>query len=567
MGRFKPYTIKPASGGALVNVGSAENVGAENYTEKVNFRRIVDREARREGWNFFNPNEATDLTAQRLASLYGTTITRIAEAVQANGERLLIAASKEKIFRFNLPTGAWVEIGAGYAATGKRWEVVEVAGEAVFNNGVDLPFTLSVQYPTPRPIHELRERGVASVGTIAEYFGFLHCFDVREIIPDQLNAWMNGATPYGPVPDAQCNRFRYRHIWSEFGRPRDWAPVFSVTLNSASTAITLPFPSSVFHANETRVAVIGGGVNGGTLGGETGYESGVLVTSVAGATIALEKSTATLTYPRQVKVCRFADVSSIVGYNDITDDGSAVLKALPLRDTFVLYRETGIFIGRYSAQMEQPFPFKRAFRGKNINVPYDPDTLIDVEGLGHLFAGRKPDGEEDSGGHFFLFDGVDEPRRIMSLDVSSETFFKSVTDQASAFACHQPNTGEIWFCSPTMVLAYDVTTKTCSEIDAAVTAAALVKNPAGSDKRFVLATGGALATYGGTFFRFGAGVAARITFGLWSMGDEWNDKEIRGYSVLLSNKRTPIPLVVSLDATHDASVAPERLFSELTQPG
>ena len=99
MGRFKPYTIKPASGGALVNVGSAENVGAENYTEKVNFRRIVDREARREGWNFFNPNEATDLTAQRLASLYGTTITRIAEAVQANGERLLIAASKENFVR------------------------------------------------------------------------------------------------------------------------------------------------------------------------------------------------------------------------------------------------------------------------------------------------------------------------------------------------------------------------------------------------------------------------------------------------------------------------------------
>ena len=558
MGRFKPFTIKPTSGGALVNVSSAENVGAENYVEKVNFRRVVDREVRREGWSYFNPNEATDITAQRLAALAGYAVTGVAEAVRANGDRLLIALTKDKVLRYEL-NGTWTEIGAGYTTGGRRWEVVPINGELIFNNGVDLPFTISVGFPYPRPIWELRERGVASVGTIAEYFGFLHCFDIREIHADDLNAWMNGATPYGPVPDALCNRIRYRHIWSEYGKPREWAPTFAVELAAASATMTLPFPSKAFTAGETRVAVVNGGINGGTLGGETGYESGILVTAAAGASITIEKSTAVLTYPRTVQVCRFTDTSSIVGYRDLTDDGSAVLKALPLRDSFILYRETGIFIGRYTATLAEPFQFRRAFRGKTIHVPYYHDTLIDLDGTGHIFADRE---------RFYLFDGVDEPKVYQPLELSRARFFATAGGQGDPFAVHQPQTAEIWFCTPTDVLAYDVATRTCSEIDAAVAAAATIADPLTGVQRFVLATGGALACYGGgTFARYGVGVAARIVSGLWAMDDEHNEKEVRAYILLLSSTCAPISMVITMESTNDLATTPAQLFSETTLPG
>lgn len=558
MGRFKPFTIKPTAGGALVNVCSAENVGAENYIEKVNFRRLIDREVRREGWNYFNPNEASDITAQRLAALAGHEIIGVAEAVRANGDRLLVALTEDKVFRFEMPSGAWVEIGSGYATTGRRWEVVPINGELVLNNGVDLPFTVSVAYPYPRPIWELRERGVASVGTIAEYFGFLHCFDIREIHSDALNAWMNGATPYGPVPDSLCNRIRYRHIWSEYGKPREWAPVFAVELAAASATLALPFPSKVFVAGETRVAVVNGGINGGVLGGETGYESGVLVTAVNGASITLEKSTAVLTYPRTVQVCRFADTSSMVGYKDITDDGSAVLKALALRDSFILYRETGIFIGRYTAAVEEPFQFRRAFRGKIVHVPYYHDTLIDLDGTGHLFADRT---------QFYLFDGVDEPKVYQPIDMSRAKFFATAGRQSAPYAVHQPQTGEIWFCTPGVVLAYDISSKTCSEIDAVVGAAATIADPKTGVLRFVLATGEALASYGGTYHRYGAGVAARIVSGLWAMDDEFNEKEVRSYVLLMSSTCAPVPMVIRMESTNDLATAPVQLFAETTTPG
>lgn len=558
MGRFKPFTIKPTAGGALVNVCSAENVGAENYTEKVNFRRVVDREVRREGWTYFNPNEVTDIAGQRLAALAGYAITGVAEAVRANGDRLLIALTKDKVFRFEMPAGAWVEIGSGYSMNGRRWEVVPINGELILNNGVDLPFTISVGFPYPRPIWELRERGVASVGTIAEYFGFLHCFDIREIHADDLNAWMNGATPYGPVPDSLCNRIRYRHIWSEYGRPREWAPVFAVELTAATATLTLPFPSKAFTAGATRVAVVNGGINGGTLGGETGYETGIMVTAVNGASITLEKPTALLSYPRTVQVCRFADTSSIVGYKDLTDDGSAVLKALPLRDSFILYRETGIFIGRYTATLEDPFQFRRAFRGKTIHVPYYHDTLVDLDGTGHIFADRE---------RFYLFDGVDEPKVYQPLELSRARFFATAGSQGDPFAVHQPQTGEIWFCTPAAVLAYDVATRTCSEIDATVEAAATIADPLTRVHRFVMATGGALACYGKTYTRYGVGVAARIVSGMWAMADEHNEKEVRAYVLLLSSTSAPISLVITMDSTNDLAAAPTRLFSETTVPG
>ena len=626
--RYRHKTIKPADGGALINVASLENVGESNYCQKVNMRRNVDREVRREGWEYFKPGDSPDapiapgVILSRVAPLSAlrsvidwsyrvapegmptdgwappespeitAPITAIAQCVRADGTRALFAATSSDVFRYEPDSGTWTTIGSGYA-NGKRWEVVQVNGELVFNNGVDLPFSISVTNPTCRPIHELRERGVARVGTIAEYYGFLHCFDITEIQPDELNDWMNGATPYGVVPDAICNRIRQRHIWSEYGQPRNWAPAFKVTLSESGSIIQLPFPSQVFVANETRVAVVGGGINGGTLGGETGYEDGILVTAVAGAQISLEVATAAgITYPREVTVMRFADTSSIVGYNDMTDDGSAIVKALALRDVFVVYRETGVFVGRYTAVLEQPFLFKRIYNG--LNVPYFPDTVIEVQGVGHLYAGAD---------RFFLFDGIDEPKLFPTLDLARSRFYQSTSGQYSAFAVQQPKSREIWFCTPEYTIVYEYESKTASEIDTGITAAAMIVRPGSvDDLMFVLAnveTYGVtvfryveqwvvdhyeiiayqiisdykfsvLAEYGSTYSRYGraernSGVLAS---GLWSLGDEFNEKTIRTYILQLASGQPSEgwSAMISLYGKDDASEPARLLFTATVWP-
>lgn len=627
--RFTHHTIKPEQGGALINVTSLDTVGAANYSQKVNMRREVDREVRREGWEYFfpiaNPTEpqpfqylpgfGDPVPPSALLSLVGwvtqetwyttqgpvvgpevihalpatgsTPITAIAQCVQANGERITIAAMVDTIYRFDEAAGVWIVIGSGYSTSGKRWELVAVNGETVFNNGIDLPFTVSVQHPYARPIQELRERGVSRVGTIAEYYGFLHCFDVTEIKPEELNAWMNGPTPYGIVPDGSCNRIRQRHIWSEFGKPRNWAPVFTVTINAVTSTIQLPFPSSVFIAGETRVAVDGAGISGGVLGGETGYEEGVLVTAVAGIQVSLEKETsAGITYPRTARVMRFADTSSIVGYSDMTDDGSAIIKALALRDVFVVYRDTGIFVGRYTAVLEQPFAFKRVYNG--LNVPYFPDTVIEVQGAGHLYAGA---------GRFFLFDGIDEPKIFSILDLARKEFFASITGSPSgmrnsAFSVLQPQTREIWFCTPSRTLTYNFESKTCDEIDTGITAAAIIVKPGTVDElMFALAnvrvattstmgtpavgttkTYSVLAQYGGTYRRYGIDSIyinrGLLSSGLWSMGDDFNEKAIRSYCIQLASGQpsTGWSITVSLYGRNEASELSRLLFTRTVTP-
>ena len=554
---YRHHTIKPSQGGALINVASLDNVGAENYVAKVNMRRDVDREVRREGWSTFDPDNTGIPVGLSLAS-----ITAVEQCTRANGDRLIVAASTTTVYAYI--GGVWQTIGTGYAGT-RRWEVVQVNDDLVFNNGADLPFTVSVAQPTCRPIYELRERGVSCVGTIAEYNGFLHCFDITEIQPDELNDWMNGATPYGRVTSTICNRIRQRHIWSEFGDARAWAPSFSCTLSAVTSTFSLPFPSSVFVAGETRVAVVGGGINGGTLGGETGYETGVLVTAVAGATITLEKETAAgITYPRSVRVMRFTDVSSIVGYHDMTDDGSAIIKAVALRDQLVLYRETGIFVGRYTAVLAAPFLFKRIYKG--FNVPYYQDTVIEAQGVGHIYAGKD---------RFFLFDGIDEPRIHPVLDSARSNLFQSIASVATPntlFSVQQPFTREVWICGPSKTLVYNFESKTCDEIDAGITAAGVMT---GDVVKFALAykltpSSTVLCEYDqSTTLRLGSiTTLSTLTSGLWSLGDDFNDKDIRTYCIQLASGHatTGWSITVRLYSRAEANEAAKLLFTRVVTP-
>jgi hypothetical protein len=62
-----------------------------------------------------------------------------------------------------------------------RWEAENLNGWAIFNNGRDLPRTYRIGDLDTIPIYELREMGIAYVGTIAEHSGFLLVADMGEI--------------------------------------------------------------------------------------------------------------------------------------------------------------------------------------------------------------------------------------------------------------------------------------------------------------------------------------------------------------------------------------------------
>lgn len=101
--------------------------------------------------------------------------------------------------------GDWVIIANGFSPQGKRWEAVNLNGYAVFNNSVDLLHTYRVEDSEAFPIYELREIGVASVGTIAEFNGVLLCGDVRVIESAKLTALFQlvGITDAGDILASQ----------------------------------------------------------------------------------------------------------------------------------------------------------------------------------------------------------------------------------------------------------------------------------------------------------------------------------------------------------------------------
>lgn len=297
--QIKPVEIKP---GKLMSGLSADTAGIANYTVKRDFRRILERDVRAEGYEWFRPNAAFDKIIQSIplaqannivvvtdssggilsgtytldpstgiyfsqgnsysisppnnppftvspglwviaagrnthaqsiqatsptlisnawtplqgtsfTTVYGvgqntTPISLISETQLGNGRIAIVAGTPTTLWRYvgledpdyydsessldyfdteggqtyfaDGPEG-WMQIGSGFSPNGNRWEAVGVNGYLVLNNGVDLPMTYNLQESVVKPIYELREQGIACVGTIAAQDGILCCMDISQI--------------------------------------------------------------------------------------------------------------------------------------------------------------------------------------------------------------------------------------------------------------------------------------------------------------------------------------------------------------------------------------------------
>lgn len=232
----QPVQIK-AEDARLITRTSAARAGIADLTVKQDFRTDLDQIIRREGYDYFWPNNTGDLannpgnqpfpwqTPPPGSDPEQEPITLIHQSRRPNGEHAIIVGTQTKLWRFigfdegayaegtganayfeeapaaNAPyvadgTGEWMLIGSGFSEDGHRWEAEDINGYTIFNNGVDLPVTYRIEETEVVPIYELREQGIASVGTIGETSGILICADISEIHADVLPEVMS---PVGDI--------------------------------------------------------------------------------------------------------------------------------------------------------------------------------------------------------------------------------------------------------------------------------------------------------------------------------------------------------------------------------
>lgn len=375
------------------------------------------------------------------------------------------------------------------------------------------------------------------------------------------------SAPYGLVPEEITNRYPWRILNGEFGNPRNWAPVFSVYMSAANTTITLPFPSQAFVAGLTRVAVLNGGPAGGVLGGQTATPNGVLVTAVAGANITLEVTTdVSLTYPRVIQVVRWADTSSLTSSYDLQDDGSLIHGLLTLQNLVIVYRKTGIYVGRYTGLSldengNQTGPFTWRPRYSGFNVPRYGDCIANINGDFHLYPAE--------GGRFYMFDGNTNPVIHPVTDLARDLFFDDIDDDYEPWAIESPLTKEWLFFRDGLVFAYDFEWSTCSIIDTQIDAAVFCLRPNSTDRWFVLGIENLIMTYGlvegttpiHTWLRDGEPSVPVIKSGLIAGADFFNEKTLLSFVPVLASASPDMESQIQLYGCWNPSVTPVALLS------
>lgn len=366
-------------------------------------------------------------------------------------------------------------------------------------------------------------------------------------------------TQYGLVPSYITNHVPWLIVTGEYGEPRNWAPVFDVYMAASSATITLPFASTAFVAGQTRVAVIGGGPLGGTLGGQEGYENGILVTAVSGRTLTIEIPTnVDLVYPRTVQVTRWEDVSTLSGRYSIQDDNSPITGLSVLRNWLVVWRETGIYLGRFTGDPSAPFVFTPKYAGSN--VPLWGDCIASIKGDYLLYPSR--------GNRMYRFDGVSWPEIDEVCDASASLFFDDVDSADEVFCFDNPITKEVFFVYPDTTLCYDYDQDTLSVFDQGFDAGAAIHKPGSNDEWVVLSIGRFIYTYGlafgsspfQTFLRDGVAVEGILKWGLNFFGDESNEKMILNFTPIFSSHSPDAAVEVQLYGTHNPNASASALL-------
>lgn len=506
----------------------------------------------------------------------------------------------------------------------KRWQAVNLNGYTVLNNSYDLPVVYRGEDHLAVPIYELRESGISSVGCIASYNGILMLGDITEIADLDLwketvpqvttstsisivgnytssgigvsalllsistgdvltfagggnfsvsaNAAIGATTIYGTLTGATIGigeagtsptagkygvvtsstaRNHARLIWSQINNPKKFAASNKGSITAGTTLLTLDYVAKSYSKGD-QVTIIGAGTTGGNFTTRIGYIDGTKLylheTAITTVTSALVSQT--------------AEASSIIGYEDIEDDGSGIVNMAPLQNSLAIYKDTSIFIAEYTGSVTAPFKF-RLIKVPDSKTLYYKNTLISVKESVHIYAGRD---------NFYAFDLSSRgPKELIPGQAVKDLFYDvaDITKTDDVFASDNVLTNEIWFGLPASSASHksiclDYISNTISTTAVEVGAAASIKKPP-KDKQnwFIMGTkAGVMLRYGLTnetqstwlvnsvqqksiYYRMQANpysatqnpYNSTIKSGLANFGDAYNEKDLRAYVVQLASQQ------------------------------
>ena len=558
MAKYKHITARPTDGGQLFTALSHEFAGPANYVQKLDWRRDLDQEVRREGYEYFSPSGTSDASSNAFPS--SSEINLIHMVRRPNGEVAIIVGTKTHLYRyqksddisyvpsdyieagyFDTTPDSWITIGSGFSTNGNRWQAVDLNGYTIFNNGVDLPVSYRVEQETVTPLYELRENGISSIGSMTVYSGILMLGDIEQI--DDLKAWMQGGSPYGVVT-ANTTRFHNRLIWSQIKEPLKFAATTKGAINADSQTVTLDYAVSSIQVGD-QITITGAGTNGGNLTAN--------VASIKNNTLFIDEAASTTV--SDSPVMQTAEIGSIIGFEDLMGDGSGIIGLAPLQNMIVIYKDTSIFVGQYTGNTNIPFKF-RVITIPSTQALYYKHTLIPVKNS-HVYAGR------DSFYSFDLTSGG--PKELSQLAAVKNVFFdqNEIGSTNDVFAADNVLTNEIWFCftslSDDSAICYDYRNNTASTSAGSFSAAASIKKPPATNQDWFI-----MGTAQGAIFRYGlsnedesewsnkkaiyyrrtnsystseVAYSSKLKGGLANLGDAYNEKDFRGYLVQLASQQ------------------------------
>jgi len=702
----KPVDVKPALGGKLMSGLSMDSAGIQNYIAKQEMRRVLEREVRAEGYEWFRPNPLNDKLVESIPPGSTNPITVIAACRLGNGQISAVVGSGTALWRYwglesptyfdsennstyfdseyflqnnIIPAGAsypnsdplhrytisvvpgqtyqltfghqevqvqdgttgtnynkqalggdgaqiyitpvfntlvffgtlnhpvtatlvqpstyyddaaysWKQIGSGLSAACNRWEFVQVGDYLVLNNGVDLPVTYNLLDQAVKPIYELREQGIASVGTVASHDGNLLCGDIWQInndaflalmaaIPaarfaDQDNTgkvsviaaelfprltsislvgltlfWASGEArqilsvdgsgniyvnndvpvPSGPLSvenpiayaaftdQTQMQRFPWRFFPSMPNNPRRFGAVVPISSKFNSDTLTFAYPvrsfselfikaaaTAPYPSGLPSVTVNGIAINAGNLTSNVLWINPGIANSIVLFDNAQYPQVSTVDKPVYMEAADSA-ASYAGAFQDLQDDGAAIVKMLQLQTNIIVYKEpskdSAIFIGTFTGDLNTPYQFEKVPINLESAALHFRNCIVATGGgfygSNHIYAG------EDAFYKFDLF--IRTPQQIPVLQPCQDIFFDNAQDPENAWAVENPLTKEIFFCfgiNPNITdtaLCYDTIYNTARTTTVGFTAAAKVNNPSPNNGKELFVFGmpdGSLQRYG-----------------------------------------------------------------------
>lgn len=367
---------------------------------------------------------------------------------------------------------------------------------------------------------------------------------------------------YGRFDNAAfIDRIQYRLIWSMPNLPRRFAAVVRGSITAGSIRLVLESQAFSFESGDT-ILVQGAGVSGGNLTANIVY--------IAGNRFIMLDTPAVTTMSGEF-VQQLDSVGSIVGYYDLQDDSSAIVKMLPLAKALVVYKDTSIFIGGYTGLVATPFAFGDAIEVTNGGSLFYRNTLVDVNSQYHIYAGANS---------FWRFDLTNQlPQVFEPAELCKNIFFDQATlaESENIWAANNSNTKEIYFVFPSSssdkLLAFDYLSGEFTTSAMVINAGSMVRKPKSgitvgpSDKWFVMAVGGTVVVYGlanepvdawdgeiAIFYRrysnpfttAKTGYDATQKSGLCHFGTNRNEKAVRCFTPILSSLSADVDVDVWL---------------------